>query len=288
VSARAAINPLTGARPMRIAGRALAYAVLAVVAFVLLFPLLYAISGSLMTARELAHYPPTLLPATPRFTAYGQVGHVIPLARQYLNSAIMSFAVMLGQLVTSVLSAYAFAFLRVPLRNLAFGVFMATMFIPWEAIILPNYLFMADHGLIDTYPALILPFLAAGFGTFLLRQFFMAFPRDIYDAALVDGCGHLRFLWTILVPLSRPALATLAIYVFLQTWNQYFWPLLVTKSSVMQTLQIGIRSLRDVEQATPPNLLLAGVVLAVIPTLALIYVGQRHIVRGLTSGALRG
>lgn len=266
----------------------MAYVVLVVVAFVLVFPLLYAISGSMMTAKELVHYPPTLIPATPRLGAYGEVLHVIPLARQLLNSAVVSIAVMLGQLITAVLSAYAFAFLRVPFRNAAFGIFLATMFIPWEAIILPNYLFMADHGLIDTYPALILPFLAAGFGTFLLRQFFLAFPRDLHEAALVDGCGHLRFLWTILVPLSRPALATLAIYVFLQTWNQYFWPLLVTKSSVMQTLQIGIRSLRDIEQATPPNLLFAGVVLALIPTLALIYIGQRHIVRGLTSGALRG
>lgn len=278
-------------RPVRLGraiGRALTYAVLILVALVLVFPLLYAVSGSLMTARELVHYPPTLVPATPRVASYGEVLRVIPLARQYLNSAVVAIAVMLGQLITSVLSAYAFAFLRVPFRNLSFAIFLATMFIPWEAIILPNYLFMADHGLIDTYPALILPFLAAGFGTFLLRQFFLGFPRDLYEAALVDGCGHLRFLWSILVPLSRPAVATLAIYVFLQTWNQYFWPLLVTKSNVMQTLQIGIKSLRDIEQSTPPNLLFAGTVLALIPTLALIYVGQRHIVRGLTSGALRG
>lgn len=271
----------------RAVGRVLTYAVLLAVTFVLLFPLLYAISGSLMSAQELSQYPPALLPSSPRLSSFRDVLQAIPLGRQYLNSAIVAIAVTIGQLATATLSAYAFAFLRFPLRNLAFGVFLSTMMIPWEAVIIPNYLFMSQNGLLNTYPALILPFLAAGFGTFLLRQFFLSFPRDLYEAALVDGCRHLRFLWTILVPLSRPALASLGIYAFLQTWNQYFWPLLVTKTSTMQTLQIGISSLRDTESATAPNFILAGVVLALIPTLLLIYLGQRHIVRGLTSGALR-
>jgi sn-glycerol 3-phosphate transport system permease protein len=268
--------------------RGLSYLVLAAVTFVLLFPLLYAISGSLMSAQELSRYPPALIPSSPRLSSFADVLKAIPLARQYLNSAVVSIVVMLGQLVTATSAAYAFGFLRFPLRNLAFAVFLATMMIPWEAVIIPNYLFMAGNGLLNTYPALILPFLATGFGTFLLRQFFLTFPRDLFEAALVDGCGHLRFLCTILVPLSRPALASLGIYGFLQTWNQYFWPLLVTKTSTMQTLQIGISSLRDTEAATAPNFILAGVVLALIPALFLIYVGQRHIVRGLTSGALRG
>ena len=273
---------------VRAAGRAATYIVLAAATFVLLFPLLYAIAGSLMSARELSSYPPALLPSRPRLSSFRDVLNAIPLGRQYLNSALVSATVTLGQLVTATLSAYAFAFLRFPLRSLAFAGFLATMMIPWESIIIPNYLFMADSGLINTYPALVLPFLAAGFGTFLLRQFFLAFPRDLYEAALVDGCGHLRFLWTILVPLSRPALAALGVYAFLQTWNQYFWPLLVTKTPSMQTLQIGISSLRDTESAVAPNFILAGVVLAIVPTLLLIYLGQRHIVRGLTSGALRG
>jgi len=268
--------------------KALNYALLSVVTFVLLFPLLFAISGSLMTARELANYPSPLLPAHPQLSSFRDVLNAIPLPRQYLNSTIVAVTVTLGQLLTSLLSAYAFAFLRFPFRNLVFGVFLATMMIPWESIIIPNYLFMAANGLINTYPALILPFLAAGFGTFLLRTYFLTFPRDLYEAAQVDGCGHFRFLWTILVPLSRPALATLTIWTFISVWNQYFWPLLVTKTDEMQTLQIGISRLRDTESAVAPNFILAGTVLALIPTLVLIYVGQRHIVRGLTSGALRG
>jgi sn-glycerol 3-phosphate transport system permease protein len=273
---------------MRLVSQALNYTVLALLALVMLFPLLYAVSGSLMTAREISSYPPAFLPQTPTITNFRDVTHALPIPRQYLNSIIVATSVMVGQLATSIFSAYAFAFLRMPLRNLVFGIFLATMMVPWEAIIIPNYLTMADNHLVNTYAALILPFLAAGFGTFLLRQFFLSFPRDLYDAALVDGVGHLRFLWTILVPLSRPALAALAIWSFLQAWNMFLWPLLVIRSDEMDTLQIGISRLQDVEAGTAPNFILAGTVLALIPTLLLIYFGQRHIVRGLTAGALRG
>ena len=264
------------------------YALLAVLAFVLLFPLLYAISGSLMTAREISTYPPAFLPSQPRLNNFADVLQALPIPRQYLNSLIVAACVMVGQLATSILSAYAFAFLRMPFRNLIFGIFLATMMVPWEAVIIPNYLTMAQYHLINSYPALILPFLAAGFGTFLLRQFFLSFPKDLYEAVLLDGGGHLRFLWSILLPLSRPALAALAIWSFLSAWNQFLWPLLVINRDEMQTLQIGISRLQDVEAGTAPNFILAGTVLALVPTLLLIYFGQRHIVRGLTAGALRG
>lgn len=267
---------------------AVSYTLLAALAFVMLFPLLYAISGSLMTAREISTYPPAFLPSQPRLNNFVDVLNALPIPRQYLNSMVVAACVMAGQLVTSILSAYAFAFLRMPLRNVIFGIFLATMMVPWEAIIIPNYLTMAQNHLINSYPALILPFLAAGFGTFLLRQFFLSFPKDLYEAALIDGSGHLRFLWSILLPLSRPALAALAIWSFLSAWNQFLWPLLVVNRDEMQTLQIGISRLQDVEAGTAPNFILAGTVLALVPTLLLIYFGQRHIVRGLTAGALRG
>jgi sn-glycerol 3-phosphate transport system permease protein len=267
---------------------AASYTLLAVLAFVMLFPLLYAISGSLMTAREISTYPPAFLPSQPRLNNFVDVLNALPIPRQYLNSLIVAGCVMVGQLLTSILSAYAFAFLRMPLRNLIFGIFLATLMVPWESIIIPNYLTMAQYHLINSYPALILPFLAAGFGTFLLRQFFLSFPRDLYEAVLLDGGGHFRFLWSILLPLSRPALAALAIWSFLSAWNQFLWPLLVINRDEMQTLQIGISRLQDVEAGTAPNFILAGTVLALVPTLLLIYFGQRHIVRGLTAGALRG
>jgi sn-glycerol 3-phosphate transport system permease protein len=155
-----------------------------------------------------------------------------------------------------------------------------------ESLIIPKYLLIAELGWINTYPGLIVPFLASGFGTFLMRQFFLNFPRELHEAAMLDGCGHARFLWTILVPLSRHALGVLAIYIFIAAYNQFFWLLLVTNTPQRQTLQIGLASLAASE-ARAPGLIFAGVVLAVAPMVILFYMFQRNIVRGLTAGAVK-
>jgi ABC-type glycerol-3-phosphate transport system permease component len=161
------------------------------------------------------------------------------------------------------------------------------MMIPWESTIIPNYLFVQGIGWDDTYPGLIAPFMATAFGTFLLRQFFMSLPKDLLDAAIIDGCSHLRYLLTIVLPLSRPALGTLAVYSFLQTYNQYLWPLLITNSTDMRTVQIGITMLQEFEREAWQTVL-AGVVTVMIPTLALFVVANRQLIRGLTAGALKG
>ncbi|MEV1246650.1 carbohydrate ABC transporter permease [Nonomuraea sp. NPDC050022] len=266
--------------------KAAALAGLTVLLAIVIFPLYYAIAGSLMTQEDLTRFPPAVFPSGLNWDNFAGVLHAVPLARQYLNSIVVSLCVVAGVLVTSVLAGYAFTFLDFPFRRFAFAMFLSTMMIPAEASIIPNYLTMADWGLVNTFPALILPFLASGFGTFMMRQFFMTFPREVYEAAKVEGCGHLRFLWSILVPLSRPALGTLAVYSFIGTYNHYFWPLLVTNTPSMQTLQIGLDQLNSVEERAP-NLILAGVVMAVIPMLIMIYAFQRHIVRGLTTGAVK-
>ncbi|HEY9474185.1 MAG TPA: carbohydrate ABC transporter permease [Mycobacteriales bacterium] len=262
------------------------YAVLSALAVILLFPLYYTLAGSLMTPGDINSYPPSLAPSRLYPRNYSGVLHSLPISRQYLNSVIVATAVTLGHLVTAALSAYAFVFCRMPGRRLLFALFLSTMMVPWEAIIIPNYLFMADHGLVNTYWALSLPFLANGFGTFLLRQSFLVFPAELRDAATVDGAGHLYFLVRILLPLTRPALASLGIFAFLSAWNQYFWPLLVTNTPRMQTIQIGISQLQSVD-ANEPGRVLAGVTLALVPTLLLVAFGQRFLVRGLTTGAIR-
>lgn len=268
-------------------GRKIAiYVALVLCVAVLLFPLYYTVAGALMSQSELATFPPHLYPHHLNAKSFHDVFQVIPLLRQYGNSLLVALVVVVGQVITAVLSAYAFAFLRMPARGFVFGVFLSTMMVPGEAIIIPNYLTMAHLHVLNSYWALILPFLSLGFGTFLLRQFFLSFPADIREAALIDGAGHLRFLFRILVPLSKPAIGTLAVYVFIATYNQYFWPLLVTRTPQMQTLQIGVSQLQSVDIANP-NIVLAGVVLAVLPTLLLIYAFQRNIVRGLTAGAVR-
>ncbi|WP_420111518.1 carbohydrate ABC transporter permease [Pseudactinotalea sp.] len=259
---------------------------LTLLAAVVVFPLYYAIAGSVMEYRDLTRFPPALFPSGFNPASYLQVFESIPLARQYLNSLIVAGTVVLAVLVTSILAAYAFTFLEFPFKKAVFALTLATLMVPAEATILPNYLAVSSWGLINTYPGLFLPFLASGFGIFLMRQFCLTFPRELYDAARVEGCSHLWFVSAILVPLSRPAMGTLAIYTFIVTYNQYFWPLLVTNTPRMQTLQIGLSQLSSVDERTP-NVILAGVVLAVLPMLLILYVFQRQIVRGLTSGAVK-
>lgn len=267
-------------------GRLIRVLALILTALLVLFPVYYTVVGSVMGPGDIASAPPSLIPHSLTFANYRGAFHAIPLARQYFNSALVALLITLAQIVCAVLSAYAFVFLALPLKRTFFAVFLLTLMVPWESIIIPNFLFMADHQLRNTYPALILPFLAGGFGTFLLRQSFRTFPVELRDAATLDGASNLRFLLGILLPLSRPAIASVGIFVFLSAWNQFFWPLLVTDSPKMQTLQIGLASLNDAEQANP-GLILAGVTLALIPTAALVIFGQRFLVRGLTAGAVR-
>jgi sn-glycerol 3-phosphate transport system permease protein len=204
----------------------------------------------------------------------------------YANSLVMAAIITASQLLTSALAAYAFVFLRFRGSAVVFALFLSTLMVPAEATFIPNYLTLTGWGLGDTYAGLVLPFLAYAFGTFLLRQSFKQFPRELYDAARMDGMGHLRFLWTILLPLSKPALTAVGMYVLITGWNMYFWPLIITRSTEMQTLQIGLYSLKTGEAANP-GLLLAGAALSVLPTLALVILGQRFIVRGLTAGAVK-
>lgn len=263
------------------------YLVLVLVFAVVCFPVYYGIIGSFMGTADINSFPSALWPVHGfELGNYASALSAIPLARQYLNSVIVSLGVTAGQLITSVLAAYALVFLPMKGRNIWFGGILVTMMIPWEAVILPNYMTMYRMGLLDTLIALMLPFLAAGFGVFLLRQAFLGFPKELQEAARIDGCGNFRFLLSILVPIMRPNLAALAIWSFLSAWNMFFWPLLVTNKSANQTIQIGITMLQNAENANP-GLVLAGVVLAIIPTLLLVIFGQRFIVKGLTAGAIK-
>ena len=274
-------------RGRRLLGRTLTYALLAITAAAVLFPLLYALSISLMSADEAATYPPRFLPSRLDLGNYEVVLTRLPIPRYLLNSFIVSLAVMAAQLVTASLAAFAFAMRRFPGRGFLFALFLSTLMIPWEVTIIPNYQTVQAWGWTDRYIGLVAPFVATAFGTFLLRQFFLTIPRELHDAATIDGCSSLRFLLTIVLPLSRPALGTLAIYSFLQTYNQYLWPLLVTDSREMRTIQIGLGFLQN-EEATSWNHIMAGVVLAVLPTVLLLIAGQRQLVRGLTAGAVKG
>ncbi len=264
----------------------LLYAALGVVALLVLLPLLFALSLSLQGPT----IAPTLLPDFGKldWSSFSTVFREEPnLTRWIVNSFVVALAVTLGQLITSALAAYALANMNFPGKIFFFFFFLGTLMIPWESTIIPNYLAVTRLGWKDSYQGLIAPFLAGGFGIFLLRQYFLVIPRDLYEAAVLDGCGYARYLWSILLPLSRPALATLAVYTFLNTWNQYYWPLLIVDSPAWRTTQIGITAFRSSE-VTVYNLQMASTIIVMLPTLILLVLGQRQLVRGLTAGALKG
>lgn len=267
--------------------KAWTYALLALGSFVVAFPLLMALSYSLMSESEIATFPPPVLTLTPTLDNYADVLATIPIGRYLLNSFVVSGAVVVGQLVTASLAAYAFSFLQFKGRAPLFFVFLSTLMVPWEATIIPNYMTIRSIGWIDTYQGLAVPFMATAFGTFLLRQSFLQIPRELWDAARIDGASSLRFFLSTVIPLSRPVLGTVAIYGFLSTYNQYFWPLLITNETFMRTTQVGIAQLRF-EETLRFGLVMAGVVMVAAPTLALLVLGQRQLIRGLTAGAVKG
>lgn len=266
---------------------ALRYCILAAASFLILAPVLYALLISVETAADSMAFPPKFIPSQLYLESYTKALQTAPVFRFILNSFLVSAAVTLGQLITCSLAAYAFAFLEFPGRKLWFYVFLSTMMIPWEATIIPNYFTIRSLDWLDTYQGLAVPFLASAFGTFLLRQAFQTLPKEIFEAARMDGCGQFRFFLTMVLPLSRPALATLAVYAFLTTYNQYMWPLLVTNSDSIRTVQIGLAMLQW-DQAIAWNTSMAGVVLVSLPTILLLVFGQKQLVRGLTAGATKG
>jgi ABC-type glycerol-3-phosphate transport system permease component len=263
------------------------YVLLTVLAAVMAYPLLYTFFSVFMTPDEANQFPPKLFPSSLYVGSLAAVLKLIPIERFIANSFLVAALITAGQLLTVAMAAYAFAYIRFRLKAFGFALFLSTMMIPWEVAIIPNYLTIKRWGWLDSYPGLTVPFLASAFGVFLLRQFFLQLPRVLFEAARIDGCGHIRHFARIVLPLSRPALATLAVYSFLQGWNMYLWPLLITGSDKMRTVQIGIGMLQF-EEFTVWNLVLSGVALALLPSLLLLVLGLKQLVRGITAGAVKG
>lgn len=263
------------------------YALLTIGAVVVLAPLYLTVVNSLLPPSALAERPPPIFPLHPQWhdytVAWGQ-GHLGIYLR---NSAIQTGLVVCGQMVTSVLAGYAFAFVRFPLRRALFVVFLATLMIPFEVTLVTNTQTVSTFGWYNTFQGLAVPFLATGFGTFLLRQAFLQIPRDLREAATLDGYGHLAFLARVAVPLARPAIAALGVFSFLAAWNQYLWPLVVTGSGDnVRTVQIGLKLLQGT-QVSHTDVALAGTVIAVAPLVVLLVVFQKQLVRSLTGGAVK-
>lgn len=267
--------------------RILLYLVNFILIFIVVFPIIYAISVSFMPNGEAFQYPPKLIPDSFYLGNYIEALKSVPILRFISNSFIVSIIVTIGQILTSSLAAYAFTFYEFKGKNIIFAIFLSTMMIPAEAIIIANYLTIRQLGLLNTYAGLILPYLSSALGIFLLRQFYLTIPKDYYEAAQLDGCTRFGFLIKVVMPLSRPAIGSLAVYSFLMTWNQYMWPLLITNTDDMRTVQIGI-SMLQWSDSQSLGLIMAGVIMILIPSIMIFIFGQKQLVDGLNAGALKG
>lgn len=249
-------------------------------------PFLWMLSTSLKDLNDIFVYPPRWLPSKFHFENFIRAFEAAPFGRYYLNSVFVAVTVTIGQLITCSMAAFAFARLKFWGRDALFLIFLATMMIPGQVTMIPSFMVLHWFGWIDSYKALIVPGLASAFGTFLLRQFFMTIPKELEEAAYIDGCSKFKVLWRIIVPLSRPALATLAIFTFMGVFNDFIWALIVLSSEDMRTVQLGLAIFRD-RYLTEWDLMMAGSVTATLPILIVFFFAQKYFIKGITLSGLK-
>jgi sn-glycerol 3-phosphate transport system permease protein len=282
--------PASPFRPSR-RGQFGGYAAMILAVLVIGLPLLWMLSGSLRTTREIYAMPPVWIPAQPRWENFVDAWNAAPFGRFYVNSLITTLAGSGLELVNAVLTAYALAFLRFPFKNLIFVLLLAALMVPTQVTILPNYLLLANvfgDTWINTYQGIVLPGAAVAYGTFLLRQSFLGLPREVLEAARIDGCGHLRLLRDHVLPMSKPVLVTFALISLVAKWNDYLWPLVITTTTQMRTLTVGITYLFDQEGNTDWGVVMAASIFVMAPLLVVFVWTQRHIIAGITAGATKG
>ncbi len=279
------------------AGKAAGYAALLLVTLVIGLPMFWMISGSLKDLSEIYKFPPDWIPRNPKWGNYREAWQTVPFGRFYINSAIITFFGTSLQLFTGVLCAYAFAFLSFPYKNVLFLGVLAALMVPPEVVILPNFLFFGntvrdwfdmEGNWVNTYQAVVLPGAATAFGTFLMRQGFMTLPRDVLDAAKVDGAGHFRTMFSIVLPMAKPIVVTFGVISLVNKWNDYLWPLVITRTDEMRPITVGVRLLFDAEGNNNWGVIMAGTSYVVIPLLVIYLFAQRFIIDGLTAGATKG
>lgn len=250
-------------------------------------PIILGLFMSFKAPTEFSQFPPKVLPETIKILNYQKALESLPLFTFMMNSFFVCAVVIFSQMISCSFAAYAFTFFNFRGRKFLFMAVLATMMIPAEATIIANFLTISTLRLNDTYLALVLPYLTSAMGIFLMRQYFLTVPKELKEAATIDGCGEMNFLIRVLIPISIPILASLGLYVFIHTYNQYFWPLLVTNSNKMRTIQIGMSMLKMAE-AVDYGIVLAGAMMVLIPAVIVFAFGQKYIIKGMTAGAVKG
>jgi multiple sugar transport system permease protein len=254
---------------------------------VMVLPLVWMLVTSVESLDQTRHFPPTLIPSSIHWSNYRDAWNQAPFGRFFVNSLIVTGTAVLSNLILCSLAGYAFARLRFLGRELLFVALLATLMVPFQVIMIPTFLIVQHLGLVDSLGGLIAPNLVTPFGIFLLRQFFRTLPAELEDAARIDGAGELRIFWQIMFPLAMPAVATLAIFSFQGGWNAFLWPLLVTTTDDMRTIQVGLTVFVQ-QYSTQWDQLMAATVVATLPIIAVFAAAQRLLVKGIAYTGLKG
>jgi multiple sugar transport system permease protein len=268
-------------------GQILIYATAIVIGLVMLTPFVWMLSASLKLNRDVFTFPIQWIPAEPRWQNYVDIWTKIPLALFIWNTAKITIAVTILQLLTSSFAAYAFAKLRFPGRDALFLGYIATIAMPWQVYMVPQFLLMRELGLHNTHMALILLQAFTAFGVFLMRQFYQSIPDELCEAARIDGMNEYQIWWRIMLPLSKPALSTLTIFTFVSTWNDFLGPLIYLTKTELKTIQIGLRMFIS-QYSAEYGLIMAASVVALIPVLVVFLALQRFFVEGIATSGLKG
>jgi multiple sugar transport system permease protein len=255
-------------------------------ALAMVAPFVWQIITSLKSLSNATKVPPSLLPEG-RWDNYSKVFDVLPFGHQFLNTVLMAGLRTIGQVLFCSMAAYAFARLRFPGRNLLFGILLSVLMVPPQLFIIPQYQIMSSLGWLNSLQALVVPGLFSAFGVFLLRQFFLGLPKELEEAAAIDGAGPVRIYWSIVLPLARPGLVALALLVLLWSWNDLFWPLVVNTDPGKMTLSAGLASLQGQFQTDYP-VLMAGSLLASLPIIAIFTLLQRQFIQGIATSGIKG
>ena len=272
----------------KIIGPAARYLLLLMLTVVMLGPFLWMISASLQGQGDVFRVPPRWIPDPPRFSNYREVAERVPFVRFFMNSVKVAGLATLGQVLSCSLAAYAFARMKFRGKDVLYVILLATMMIPAQVTMIPSFMIMRFLGWIDTHYALIVPaFFGGAFGTFLLRQFFMTIPQELEDAARIDGAGKFRIYWQVILPLSKPALATLGLFTFMAYWGDLLGPVIYLSSAEKMTLTVGLANLQAGAMATRYDLLMAGALVSIVPMLVLFVFAQKWFVRGITMTGMK-
>jgi ABC-type glycerol-3-phosphate transport system permease component len=271
----------------RLGGKVLAYAALGLLACIALVPFAWMLSGSVKTIDTIFNEPLKVIPADPQWSNYGKLWAELPMARWIFNSGYIVVLSVLGRLVFTATAAYAFARLRFPGRDYIFYGFLAAMMIPGEVTLIPGFVLIRELGWYDSHLALIVPQLSDAFAIFLLRQFFLSVPREIEEAARIDGAGHLRVFLSIVLPISKSALAVVAVLGFMAVWNSFLWPLIMLDTVEKFTLPVGLQFLNTARNTDWPALM-AGNVIGLIPVVIVYLAAQKYFIEGITMSGLKG